>query len=91
MTAPESANRVIFAQTLQAVTQPALQRRRRIRIERHQIPQGLAAVLAEISQRNGICVRVPRHVFANRAVRMPPSFCKVLAFERGCSLISRSK
>src|SRR6266404_7446972 len=45
-----------FAQALQAVAEPALQRRRRIRVECHQVPQRLATIPAQPRQRSSIRV-----------------------------------
>ena len=61
---------VIFAEPLQAIAQTPLQRCRRIGIERDQIPQRLAAVLAQISSGRRISIRVASDVFANRRIRM---------------------
>src|ERR1041384_501827 len=68
------AQRVIFAQTLESFAQAPLQRRRRVGIERHQIPQGLTAILAQVSQRVGVRIGMPRYVLADRSVRMPSQF-----------------
>src|SRR6267154_1463137 len=71
--------RLALAQFLQPVAKLSLQRRWSIRIERHQIPQGLAAVAAQPGEGRGIGIRMPRHVLPNRSVgvlgQLIQSFC----------------
>src|SRR5262249_20503935 len=57
-------------EALQPVAQAALQRAWRVRIKCNQIPQWLAAILAEMRQRRRISVRMASHVLANRRVGM---------------------
>src|ERR1700720_3308535 len=61
---------LVLAETLQAIAQAPLQRRGRVGIESHEIPQRLAAILAEPRKCRRIGVRMPCHIFANRAIRM---------------------
>src|SRR5262245_59712750 len=61
---------VIFAEPLQALAQPALQRCRCVGIERDQIPQWLAAILAQISKRRRIGVGMACYVFTDRSIRV---------------------
>src|SRR6516225_11960848 len=72
-----------LAETLQALTQLALQGLRRVWIEGHEVPQRLSFVFAEISQCRGIGVRVTRHVFANGAIGMVGQFAKGLCVSPG--------
>src|SRR5215472_1588565 len=63
------ANRgVAFAQALQPVAQTTLQWTWRIGVERHQIPQRLAAILAQIGERCGVGVRMAGYVLADRGI-----------------------
>src|SRR5207245_11601920 len=55
-----------FAETLQAVAQPPLQRRWRIGIESYEIPERLAAVPAQPRQSVRVRVGMPRNILANR-------------------------
>src|SRR6267154_5383107 len=66
---------LVLAETLQAIAQAPLQRRRRVGIECHEIPQRLAAILAQPSKRRRIGVRMPCHIFANRTIGM---FCQLV-------------
>src|SRR5260370_31451463 len=59
-----------FPQAFEAVAKAALQRRRRIRIERHQIPQRLASIPTEPGHGRSVGVRVARHILSNRPVTM---------------------
>src|SRR5215470_15159067 len=68
----ELADGVALAEALQTVTQPTLQGGRRVGIEGHQIPQRLAAVLAQVGEGRSVGVGVPGHVFADRRIRVPP-------------------
>src|SRR5882762_3319300 len=61
---------LVFAETLQAIAQAPLERRGRIGIESHEIPERLAAVTAQPGERVRVRVGVPGDIFANRAVRM---------------------
>src|SRR5260370_5776016 len=62
--------RLVLAQSLQAVTKPSLQRSGGIGVERHQIPEGLAAISAQPTQWRGAGIRSPPRGFAYRPVRM---------------------
>src|ERR1700674_545289 len=61
---------LVLAETLQAIAQAPLQRRGRVGIECYEIPQRLAAILAQPGERRRIGVRMPCHIFANRTIRM---------------------
>src|SRR6516225_9260827 len=65
----KSANRgVTFAQALQPVAQTTLQWTWRSWVERHQIPQRLAAILAQIGERRGVGVRMAGYVLADGGI-----------------------
>src|SRR6266699_805399 len=61
---------LVLAETFQTIAQAPLQRRRRVGIECHEIPQRLAAILAQPSKCRCIGVRMPRHVLTNRTIGM---------------------
>src|SRR5260370_14516423 len=61
---------LVFAETLQAIAQAPLERRGRIGIKSHEIPERLAAVTAQPGERVRVRVGVPGDIFANRAVRV---------------------
>src|SRR6266550_8674466 len=61
---------LVLAETFQTIAQAPLQRRRRVGIECHEIPQRLAAILAQPSKRRCIGVRMPRHILTNRTIGM---------------------
>src|SRR3989442_4953015 len=58
------------AEPFEAVARPPLQRRWRIGIESYEIPERLAAVPAQPRQSVSVRVGMPRHIFANRSIRM---------------------
>src|SRR5580704_8335028 len=61
---------LVLAQLLQAITQAALEHRRRIRVEGNEIPERLAAVPAEPGQGRCVRIRMTCHILTNCPVRM---------------------
>src|SRR5258707_589033 len=79
MLSEELSRDLILAQTLQAVAQTPLERGRRVRIERHEIPEWLAAVSAQVGERRRVGIRMAGYVFTNRAVLVFCQFAESLA------------